>query len=347
MPTNPLDATGLLALPYIMPSQAQKHVTHNEALLALDSIVHLAVGSLAADAPPTAPKDGDRVVVGPNPAGAFSGHAGEVAAWSDGAWRFHAPRAGWRAALLPAGDLHVFDGTAWRPVEAERRERLGINADADATNRLAVSAPATLLTHEGADHRLVVNRAGAGDTASVLFQTDWSGRAEFGLAGGDGFVLKVSADGADWRKALRVDPASGRVTLPASAPAALSLAPRDPSRSYSAGDGLELDAALDPAGLHDPATGDVTIAEAGVYAVGLSLEPASLAGTTGGVEIAGPAGVVLRCAFGAPQVGASVAASDIVALGAGDVLRPLASGPTAPDAFTLGGATRLTLTRLT
>ena len=32
-----------LELPYIMASQAQKHVNHNEALKKLDAIVHLAV----------------------------------------------------------------------------------------------------------------------------------------------------------------------------------------------------------------------------------------------------------------------------------------------------------------
>lgn len=35
--------TANLKLPYILPSQAQKHVTHNEALRLLDGIVQLAV----------------------------------------------------------------------------------------------------------------------------------------------------------------------------------------------------------------------------------------------------------------------------------------------------------------
>lgn len=32
-----------LGLPYILPSQAQKHVTHNEAIKALDALIHLSV----------------------------------------------------------------------------------------------------------------------------------------------------------------------------------------------------------------------------------------------------------------------------------------------------------------
>ncbi|MFP3701476.1 hypothetical protein SB758_38995, partial [Burkholderia sp. SIMBA_013] len=51
------------------------------------------------------------------------------------------------------------------------------------------------------------------DTASVLFQSGWSGRAEMGLAGNDGFSIKTSADGAIWRTALLCS-GDGRVSLP-------------------------------------------------------------------------------------------------------------------------------------
>lgn len=37
------EQTNLLGLPYILPSQAQKHVTHNEALRMLDAMVQLSV----------------------------------------------------------------------------------------------------------------------------------------------------------------------------------------------------------------------------------------------------------------------------------------------------------------
>ena len=44
-----------LALPYLQPSQAQKHVTHNEALLRLDAIVQLALEAMGAEVPPMEP----------------------------------------------------------------------------------------------------------------------------------------------------------------------------------------------------------------------------------------------------------------------------------------------------
>lgn len=37
------DKTPNLALPFILPAQAQKHVTHNEALQRLDALVQLVV----------------------------------------------------------------------------------------------------------------------------------------------------------------------------------------------------------------------------------------------------------------------------------------------------------------
>jgi len=44
--------TPKLSLPYIMPAQAQKHVTHNEALAKLDVIVQLSVLSMNLKSPP-------------------------------------------------------------------------------------------------------------------------------------------------------------------------------------------------------------------------------------------------------------------------------------------------------
>jgi hypothetical protein len=40
-----MDHTPRLTLPFIMPSQAQKHITHNQAIEALDALVQPAVES--------------------------------------------------------------------------------------------------------------------------------------------------------------------------------------------------------------------------------------------------------------------------------------------------------------
>ena len=47
------DLSPNLSLPYLAPAQAQKHVTHNEALGLLDAVVQLAVQSRSQTEPPT------------------------------------------------------------------------------------------------------------------------------------------------------------------------------------------------------------------------------------------------------------------------------------------------------
>jgi len=49
-----------LGLPTLAAAQAQKHVTHNEALHRLDALVMLAVADRDLAAPPAAPAEGDR-----------------------------------------------------------------------------------------------------------------------------------------------------------------------------------------------------------------------------------------------------------------------------------------------
>lgn len=210
-----MEHSARLSLPYIQPSQAQKHVTHNEAVQLLDLLVQLVVEAFGATSPPALPDDGQVWALGPAPTDAWAGQAGMLAAWDQGGWMFIAPQAGWRAWGRAEAELRIWDGGEWVGDGLDNRAGLGINASHDATNRLAVSSPATLLTHEGAGHQLKINKAAASETASVLFQTDWSGRAEIGLAGEDNFSFKVSPDGSEWQEALRLDRTSGQVTMPA------------------------------------------------------------------------------------------------------------------------------------
>lgn len=208
------ETTPRLALPLIAPSQAQKHVTHNEALSRLDDIVQLAVASHLTAAPPASPSAGERHIVAAGATGIFAGHVGEIATFEDG-WRFVAPSPGWLAWSEDGGLLLAYHDGSWIDAAAlPALAILGVNATADPYNRLVVASASSLFTHEGYDHRMKLNKAAAGATASLIFQTDWSGRAEFGLAGGDDFSIKVSPDGGAWYTALTIDRATGEVSLP-------------------------------------------------------------------------------------------------------------------------------------
>ena len=206
------DTSERLSLPYLMPAQAQKHVTHNEALQRLDLLVQLAVEGFDANTPPALPQAGEIYALGDAPTEVWAGHPGELAAWVGETWQFTAPQDGWVALDKSTGILHRWGAGAWTevsPPELANLPGLGVNTDHDSGNRLSVSSPASLFTHEGAGHQLKLNKASAADTASLLFQTDWSGRAEMGTAGQDDFAIKVSADGSSWPTALAFDAASG------------------------------------------------------------------------------------------------------------------------------------------
>ncbi|QFU09830.1 hypothetical protein PARPLA_00607 [Rhodobacteraceae bacterium THAF1] len=198
-----------LDLPLIQAAQAQKHVTHNEALARLDVLSQLVVQGVDTVSPPDTPVDGQAWIVGADPTGDWVGADGQIAAWLNGGWVFVTPQIGWIAVEATTGALRVFGAAGWRGPVLSDIDRLGVGAAADDTNRLSVASPATLLSHAGDDHRLTVNKANTSATGSLLFQSNFSGRAEMGLAGEDAFSVKVSGDGASWTTALRVDPTSG------------------------------------------------------------------------------------------------------------------------------------------
>jgi hypothetical protein len=213
-----MENTDNLALPYILPNQAQKHVTHNEALRMLDAIVQLAVLDRGLSEPPASPASGARYIVGANPTGAWSGHDDEIAARQDGAWAFYPPATGWFAWVQDESRFYVYSQNGWAEMAGgtgvNPAPLVGVNTTADAANRLAVSSPASLFNHEGDDHRLKINKASTADTASLLFQTGFAAHAEFGLTGDDDWHVKVSPDGSAWHEAIVVDRASGAVTFP-------------------------------------------------------------------------------------------------------------------------------------
>ena len=213
------DKSTLLSLPYIQAAQAQKHVTHNEAIELLDAITQLGLEAVDATTPPASAAEGQAWGVGAGATGAWAGHGGDIAAWRGGGWLFITPHTGWVAWDKTNAALTVWTPTGWTAQggvpDLDNLAGVGINASADTTNKLAVAADATLLSHDGAGHQVKINKAATGDTASLLYQTNWSGRAEMGLAGNDDFSIKVSADGSTFTEALRVDAASGAVRFPA------------------------------------------------------------------------------------------------------------------------------------
>ncbi len=112
------DSTTHLLLPFIMAAQAQKHVTHNEALRLLDAMVQLAVLDRTRTAPPTSPADGDRHIVASGATGLWAGWDLNIAYWVDGAWTRLVPRPGWLAWIAAEGIFVGWTGAAWQALGA-------------------------------------------------------------------------------------------------------------------------------------------------------------------------------------------------------------------------------------
>ena len=213
-----------LSLPYIDVNAAQREVVHNEAIRALDALVQLSVLDRSLATPPGSPADGQRWIVAASPTGDWSGHANHVAAWQDSAWRFFVPRTGWLVFVIDEGLLVVWNGSAWVDAIAtitalQNLALLGVGTIADATNPFSAKLNNALWVAEtvaeggDGDLRCKLSKEAAAKTASLLMQTNLSGRAEIGLTGDDDLHVKVSADGSTWFEGLSLARASGQVRL--------------------------------------------------------------------------------------------------------------------------------------
>jgi hypothetical protein len=220
-----VDQTANLALPYIMPTQAQKHITHNVALARLDAIVQLSVLDRDLTAPPGSPADSDRYIVAASATGAWSGWDLSVAAFIEGAWTQLEPQPGWLCWVADEALLVAWDGAGWTLAgatdELQEITRFGLDATADGTNPFTAELNAALWTAKYAadggsgDLRLTLNKEAAGDVAALLLHDGNSGRAEIGLVGNDDLSLRVSPDGSTWTDAIIADKDDGKVRFPA------------------------------------------------------------------------------------------------------------------------------------
>ncbi|MFD1810577.1 DUF2793 domain-containing protein [Gemmobacter lanyuensis] len=106
------------------PAQAQKHVTHNEALQILDALAQLSVEGFGAQTPPVNPAVGQIWALGPAPMGEWAGQGAAGAAPAGGLDLD--PLEGWRAWGRAEGELRICRGGAWQRLPLENMAGLGI-----------------------------------------------------------------------------------------------------------------------------------------------------------------------------------------------------------------------------
>ena len=235
------DFTPKLSLPYLLPSQAQKHVTVNETLAVVDALLMGAINSASLSAPPPELSAGDAFLIASEPAGDWQTQSGKLAVWADDAWMFYQPKPGWRLWNIEEERLIVFDGSEWSEItggaaDFQNVAQFGIGTSADENNPLSVRGPGALFTAlettEGGsgDIRVSVNAEDTGHTASIIFQSAFSGRSEVGLTTAGNFAVRTSPAGSNWSDAMTIDPVTNNVGIGAAPSPSNTLTVACPAR---------------------------------------------------------------------------------------------------------------------
>ncbi len=106
------EASSRLALPFIIPGQAQKEFYHNEALARIDLALHACIEGQASS-PPADPAEGQCWIVGAGASGAWTGKEQRIAGWTSAGWRFLPPVPGMMIWNRNSGLWLQWLGTGW------------------------------------------------------------------------------------------------------------------------------------------------------------------------------------------------------------------------------------------
>lgn len=105
--------TSRFELPLVEASQAQKHVTVNEALTRLDGLMQLTLKSVTDTTPPLIPADGDTYAVASGGVNEWSGEDGNIALYINNGWAFIPVTLGMRAYVVDGNGWAAYDGSNW------------------------------------------------------------------------------------------------------------------------------------------------------------------------------------------------------------------------------------------
>lgn len=137
-----MSGTPRLALPFLSAGQAQKELSHNEALQTLDVLVAAAVEDLPASSPPDSPVVGACYLVDGSPTGAWAGKPQFLAAYTGGGWRFIPPREGMIAYVRASDTWAAYRFDSWE-IGALRGSTLVLGGQQVVGSRgAAISSPA-------------------------------------------------------------------------------------------------------------------------------------------------------------------------------------------------------------
>ena len=105
--------TDRLGLPLMAAGQAQKELTHNEALSLLDIAVGRCAESASLGSPPISPVAGQCWIVSDDATGAWEGRDRSLAGWTDNGWRYLSPFVGLSCWVKDRGNTMRFETGGW------------------------------------------------------------------------------------------------------------------------------------------------------------------------------------------------------------------------------------------
>jgi Protein of unknown function (DUF2793)/Chaperone of endosialidase len=215
------DFSPKLNLPYLLASQTQKHVVINECFNRLDNLIMPSVISRKIIAPPIAASEGDNYLIPENNSDEWGNKKNQIAIYYNLGWEYIIPNKGFICFINDENQFLVFNGSDWvifplNPIHFQNLPSIGIGTSADNYNLFASKTNSALFCSknisEGGNGNIfvVLSKENESNSASYLFQNNWSGRAELGLIGNDNLLFKVSSDGTIWKNAIEIDKDTSR-----------------------------------------------------------------------------------------------------------------------------------------
>jgi len=108
-----METTNRLGLPLLIPGQSQKETVHNEALLALDTLVGGVVEEPPRTSPPSNPQPGQTYIVADGAVGEWAGLGGKILTFTEAGWRQQGPAEGQSFLIRSTGVRATFHEGVW------------------------------------------------------------------------------------------------------------------------------------------------------------------------------------------------------------------------------------------
>lgn len=130
-------------LPYLSVAQAYKEVTHNEALVRIDALLHPVVEAALSTPPVVAAIDAGKCwLIAAGASAEWQGQDNKIALWTGGSWRFQIPSEGMRVRHRQSASEIVWKTNNWVAAPSIADPQSGTVIDVEA--RAAIAA---LLSH--------------------------------------------------------------------------------------------------------------------------------------------------------------------------------------------------------